>query len=462
MKSIINSKGLWWIPGREKLFGSLTFDENKGGLLSVNGRFPDMSPVEKDRFNYPIILGESDDGETFTLRNCSLRKTYPYMKISTKSEVNVDTIIIGHQFQTVQSIQFEKFSVVLSNIDRVISPVAKPVSFHKKALILELPIKDTCVIRFFAETSVLKNTTFPRTTMKVDTDIEIISTKEKTFEKYQEIYNKILDFFNFFIRDEVDFVSLRGTYKEVTRGSDDFANSKEVTILYRYPQLVELNKPVNNINFYIENKYCLWIPQLLSRWFQIHLTNRFESVFNLYFAVMLGSSDLFMEFQFLALAQALEVYHCLTIGNASVYRIARIPEAEKIRKIISEHLAEKSNWVEEMLSSSVRPSLRERLMELFEKYHDFCYTYLKFNKKEELVQRIKDNRDYFTHWGTRLKKKSVTDDDLYWLMKDTQFILRLCLLSELGFDMNGLRLIFCVDEMMKIRNIREKQNAPKA
>jgi hypothetical protein len=78
------------------------------------------------------------------------------------------------------------------------------------------------------------------------------------------------------------------------------------------------------------------------------------------------------------------------------------------------------------------------------------------------VQRIKDNRDYFTHWGTRLKKKSVTDDDLYWLMKDTQFILRLFLLSELGFDMNGLRLIFCVDEMMKIRNIREKQNAPKA
>jgi hypothetical protein len=46
MKTKINSSGLWWIPGGEKLFGMLTFDQNEGGLLSVIGQLPDMSDME--------------------------------------------------------------------------------------------------------------------------------------------------------------------------------------------------------------------------------------------------------------------------------------------------------------------------------------------------------------------------------------------------------------------------------
>ena len=72
------------------------------------------------------------------------------------------------------------------------------------------------------------------------------------------------------------------------------------------------------------------------------------------------------------------------------------------------------------------------------------------------MNKIRDSRVYFTHWARNLKKKAAKDDDLYWLMKDVQFILRLCLLSELGFELSGLRMIFSVDKMLEIRKVREK------
>ncbi len=120
-------------------------------------------------------------------------------------------------------------------------------------------------------------------------------------------------------------------------------------------------------------------------------------------------------------------------------------------------MPEKQNWVDAMLSNSVNASLQERVMEIFAHYQDFCYAYLKFNKKEVLVNKIRDSRHYFSHWARGLKKKAAKDDDLYWLMKDTQFILRLCLLSELGFDFSVLKLIFCLDKMVEIRHTRERE-----
>jgi hypothetical protein len=110
---------------------------------------------------------------------------------------------------------------------------------------------------------------------------------------------------------------------------------------------------------------------------------------------MFGGSDVFLELQFLVLSQALEVYHSLTLGDSNLFKIDRIYQSEEIKKIIAKHLPDKEIWVDAMLSNSVNPSLRERLMELFDHYQDFCYAYLRFNKKDELAQKIKNNRDYF-------------------------------------------------------------------
>lgn len=183
---------------------------------------------------------------------------------------------------------------------------------------MEIPIKNICLIQIFAKCSVVKKKPPPGTTFEVQGDIEVTSLIERTFEKYRELYNIVLDFFNFYIYDDVDLVSVTGVYK------DEFGTLKDIEILYRYPDLRGLNKPRNNVNFYMEGKYCLWIPRILSEWFELQLEKNLEAVFNLYMGVMVSGSDWFLEFQFLALAQALEVYHSLTIGDASIFRKGRI------------------------------------------------------------------------------------------------------------------------------------------
>jgi hypothetical protein len=59
---------------------------------------------------------------------------------------------------------------------------------------------------------------------------------------------------------------------------------------------------------------------------------------------------------------------------------------------------------------------------------------------------------------SRKKKSTKDDDDVYWLMKDVQFVLRLCLLSELGFELSIVKPIFCIDNMVEARGAREKEN----
>lgn len=104
---------------------------------------------------------------------------------------------------------------------------------------------------------------------------------------------------------------------------------------------------------------------------------------------MVSSSDMFLEFQFLALAQALEVYHSLRFGNESVFRKKRQLDIVKIKQIVKELLPNMENWVNEMLSASVNPSLQERIMEIFEYYEDICHVYLKSNTVKELTDKIK-------------------------------------------------------------------------
>jgi ApeA N-terminal domain 1 len=121
-------------------------------------------------------------------------------------------------------------------------------------------------------------------------------------------------------------------------------------------------------------------------------------------------------------------------------------------------MPEKGSWVNQMISNSVNPSLQERVMVIFDRYPDFCYAYLKFNNKYDLASKIKNNRHYFTRCARSLKKKSLADENLYWLIKaNTQFILRLCLLAEVGIDLKGLELIFFLEKMVETRDSRENE-----
>jgi hypothetical protein len=121
---------------------------------------------------------------------------------------------------------------------------------------------------------------------------------------------------------------------------------------------------------------------------------------------------MYIEFQFLGLAQALESYH----------RIANAQEREFLLK---------------------------RAREIFEDHSEVANIYFKFADRDTFATKVKDTRNYFSHWSENLKDKAVKDKELHLLTKDLQLLLELCIMTQLGFDIDRIRKIFHVDKIRK-------------
>ena len=87
-------------------------------------------------------------------------------------------------------------------------------------------------------------------------------------------------------------------------------------------------------------------------------------------------------------------------------------------------------------------SFLERVTELFEKYCEIVSLYFKHNDKNSFLSTVKTAKNYYTHYREELKKKVPRDDDFFWLTKDVEILLRLCILSELGHDIKTLNDAF--------------------
>jgi hypothetical protein len=87
-------------------------------------------------------------------------------------------------------------------------------------------------------------------------------------------------------------------------------------------------------------------------------------------------------------------------------------------------------------------SFLERVTELFEKYCEIVSLYFKHNDKNSFLSTVKTAKNYYTHYREELKKKVPRDDDFFWLTKDVEILLRLCILSELGYDIKTLNDAF--------------------
>jgi hypothetical protein len=66
----------------------------------------------------------------------------------------------------------------------------------------------------------------------------------------------------------------------------------------------------------------------------------------------------------------------------------------------------------------------------------------KFNNKELFVTATKNARNYYTHFRENLKKKVLRDQEFSWLTKDAELLLRLCILSELRYEITTLNEAF--------------------
>ena len=65
-----------------------------------------------------------------------------------------------------------------------------------------------------------------------------------------------------------------------------------------------------------------------------------------------------------------------------------------------------------------------------------------FNDKKYFVKKVKDTRNYLVHKEPHLKKKAADDEELYWITKTLSYLVRTCLLVEVGLTAEDCFMLF--------------------
>jgi ApeA N-terminal domain 1 len=144
-----------------------------------------------------------------------------------------------------------------------------------------------------------------------------------------------------------------------------------------------------------------------------------------------------------------------------------LPESEfnKIQKDIEEMLESQSPEVSEWIMKKIKYSKPKKSEDksLIIKLKDICKkaspVFDDFRVDlDDFSEKVRDTRNYYTHYGKQLREKASTGEDLYWLTQGISYLLLYCLLLELGFtpdhvhDMlkNNNKYLFAVNEVARM------------
>ena len=175
--------------------------------------------------------------------------------------------------------------------------------------------------------------------------------------------------------------------------------------------------------------------------------NRVESIINkwidnykqiapapdLYFLTKAGTLPT-LNMQFLALAQALEVFHRKTSDEIHMNET----EFKKIRKaLVNECPKKERNWFAQKLNFANELTLRNR----FERMSEPFSNYMCGESRPWLIDKIVNTRHYLTHYDARLEPKIAKGEELRFICRKMNALFRLQFLKLIGFDEQEINVI---------------------
>ena len=422
-------QGFWWLPSNpnESVVGVLTFKPSEIIELKLIGALVGNSGGNQDHVNLPIILGVVER-KIITLSDC-IRTKFNSSRPGYDSETyRVKFVFIGEHFQDPQEIRFNEVSIQSTYLSDWVnfSPIQ------------ELPtIDDTNNLQQFTfiynkpesikaniiegEISVFYGCQNSGKLYDIDfKQLSSISIKVNQFISFEDLYSQ-------YICPILDFLTLAtGQPNSVEKiYFPDINNElKSVEMLF-FSNSIESKKILSTDDLLfsladIESDFSL----MLQLWFNSY--KELESIFNLIFSTEY-KPDMYLESKFLNIAQAAESYHRRRCKN----QVLTQPEHDaRIESILNNTPEEYKKWLNAKLHFSNEPPLLERLMDLLDKTKKVMNPLVKDHAK--FAKKVRDTRNYFTHWNTDLQDKAAQGEELFRITQTLLFMLQSCLLMELG------------------------------
>jgi len=457
-------KGIWWLPDNPDLqvTGTLKFENKNDISLDLLGAFREIKALGSGNIFQPeIILGISDNGKICTLfKNIEVQNQLNFPGIH-KSKFRSNYLFIGKHFKNSEEIQFSSLQVNFTNLENwlAISPFSLDIPKDIKG---EWKVKHRWPMEFVAKLPelecVIESThefktggdNITRILWESNAYLKITPNKSKYFDWFWSVIYDLCNFLTLLV-DETIYIKRLKAYGDDVEIAPGKITKETVEIFFAQKKYnpkenihpFEMVIPFPRISKDIERVLSLWFAK----------SQQLRSVYDLFFGIFYNP-NMYLQFQFLSLIQAVESFHRVTKGGKYLDDTAWKPYREKLANAIPTELESSHR---ESLKNRIRYgneySLRKRISELLESLDEEILSRLSPTKKY-FTGIIVDTRNYLTHYDDELKDKALKNADLYWGIQRLKILISILLLKEIGIQET---LIF--DSMMennKIRQVLEK------
>ena len=308
--------GEFWLASRPnyKRVGILTVIEGQGIQLEINGLLRPLAleTRSEDLLKLGRIHGKLQNGRQVTLDDCG----YQRIKVdeSEKSLVNVNRVFIGAQYKEEAEIKINTFCFSMGGLSKWLSIKGIDCSWGDPVSFTAIPQdKIRCELEDGLEVNIvihhiLSPCNIPVVKVEmIQKEYIVISSKMlRPYSEFFELCLRINSLFNIIIDPVVHVrditVNLKEiTYNEGTKKGEPVSISVYDSHFLFSGRKAEVKRRHVLFNFHEIKKY---FEQFINAWLSFYEGNKI--IFDLYHAAK--REGLFIEFQFLSLFQALEVY----------------------------------------------------------------------------------------------------------------------------------------------------------
>lgn len=169
----------------------------------------------------------------------------------------------------------------------------------------------------------------------------------------------------------------------------------------------------------------------LARWRAYR--QKHDAVLSCYFSTVFNEY-LYDNHRFLFLAHALELYHQINFDGAY-----QEPADFKARlDNIAAAVPGEADWLRDRLAGANRKTLADRLRELVVAKQSLLGGLVP--DTEKFVQRVKDTRNYYTHYdeGLRRNGRVAEGAELYGITETMRILIEMCFLQDLGISLAAI------------------------
>lgn len=400
LDSSLEHKGYFWLPGKpkEQLAGILKFNQIDGITLELFGAFKGLREVEKETI---VIIGHTDTGKKITLSNCfesQHKMSIPGFETSIVSAIN---LFIGECFENISSIKFDELCVSYESINQwfQISGFEKAIHDEEtKEVTVKYKKPDNIIFNIDESWSLNiefnyyapMGYTVPSEKVEVRQQPELVfkSKDKEEFEVFKtqfHVFNSLLSvcYFSYPKVISIDFY--------IKREAQDY---KKIEWYYKHGlNYSKFPKHNSKHDFLIQYKDLSVNPNMvILQWFNSY--SKLSASINILTENFMKRNDS-VEFRFLGLTQAIENYHRRVRGGKYAF-ITRIKE-------VLDYLPEK-----------VKTSL--------------------ITNENELLEDIRKNRNYLTHYNEELESAVAPLKELFLLSEKMKIILLSTLLKHIGLS----------------------------